>query len=391
MTEKDVWAATDTLRPTEAGKKRKPVVLFFVSGSYIGGLEMMALQLMRELKKEGCSVYCIINAWNDTAFKDMLGRDGTPFYEVKLGWLHLRKPLWTLDTLVHWPGAYAKAKRIINELKPDILHFHNFPNYVFLYPLIKTKAVYTLHETHVPAKKINFIYKLLSRKIDAFVGVSGFIRDCLRKLPVDAAKIKTIYNGIDVSGQPQVRTVRDHPFTFGIVGQVIQHKGHELLIKAVERLIQKKYSFRVKIFGKANDGYAVVLKKEIAAKNLQAFFEWKGFEQNKNTIYSQLDAVVVPTLTPEPLSLSKMEAMYHYCPVIVSDSGGNPELVTDGTDGFIFEAGNDADLAAKLEYFLKNPEKATDMGEAGHRSIKEYSVQRMTAEYMNLYDTLLEK
>src|SRR5882724_8461670 len=98
-------------------------ILFFIGGSYVSGLETVTLYLLRDLKENGYDLQCVINGWNDGVYKKKLDEIDVPFYEVKLGWLYLRKPLWTLDSLVNYPKAYFTCKEIIKSFKPDIFHF----------------------------------------------------------------------------------------------------------------------------------------------------------------------------------------------------------------------------------------------------------------------------
>src|SRR3989442_762168 len=97
-------------------------VLFFTGGSYVSGLEIVTLHLMKGLKEEGYEVRSVVNGWNDGNFKHMLDEAEIKYYVVKLGWLYIRKPLWTIDTLIHYPKAFFTCKKIIQDYNPDVLH-----------------------------------------------------------------------------------------------------------------------------------------------------------------------------------------------------------------------------------------------------------------------------
>ena len=47
-------------------------ILFFIGGSYVSGLEIITLHLIKELKEKGNTVHCIISGWNDGVFKQKL-------------------------------------------------------------------------------------------------------------------------------------------------------------------------------------------------------------------------------------------------------------------------------------------------------------------------------
>ncbi|MCC6475813.1 glycosyltransferase family 4 protein, partial [bacterium] len=85
-----------------------------------------------------------------------------------------------------------------------------------------------------------------------------------------------------------------------------------------------------------------------------------------------------------------LEAMHLGLPCIVSSAGGNPEVVRDKMDGLVFESGNIADLAKKLEQLLAEPNSARVMGESGKiRAREDLTIERCARDYLNLYDEVL--
>ncbi len=94
---------------------------------------------------------------------------------------------------------------------------------------------------------------------------------------------------------------------------------------------------------------------------------------------------MLPSLS-EALSNSLMEAMACGCAVVASAVGGNPELVSDGTTGLLFQAGNTTELGDRLERLIVDEELRTRVGAEASNSIREgfslgASVHRMQAIY----------
>jgi len=81
----------------------------------------------------------------------------------------------------------------------------------------------------------------------------------------------------------------------------------------------------------------------------------------------QADMLIFPTIAEEALGRSAVEAMGVGRPVIASRIGGLPFTVTDGLTGLLFEPGNAADLAGKIEILLDDPSLRCRLGEAGRR------------------------
>lgn len=367
--------------------------MFFCGGSYISGMEVVTIHLMKGLKEEGYEVRCVFSGWNDGNFKKKLDEIGVPNYEIKIGWIYIRKPLWTLDTLINYPKAFAACKKIINEYNPDIFQFCNFSMSMMLYRLIGNKAVYNLQETHSPNFKNRFIFHLLNKKIKYFTAVSEHIVKVMKQLDIPAEKIALIYNGI-----PPVISLHNsseesknkNSFHFAIIGQVALWKGHLVLVDAVEHLlISGVTNFKVLVYGNDTTDFAMELKKIIKKKGVGNYFEWEGFVDNQNELYDNCDVVVVPSLSGEPCSLTIIESMCRGKALIVSNRGGNPELVQDKVNGMIFNATNPVELAECMQYLIQNTSAITSFGaSAKQKANQQYSYQNMTGHYIDLYKRL---
>lgn len=371
------------------GKK----ILVVIGASYVSGLEVVTLHLMKGLKERGYDVRCFVNGWNDGQFKSLLEGAEIPYAEAKLGWLYITKPLWTLDTLLHLPGAFLKGRRFIKTFAPDILHFCGYSSVVMLGPLLKNKAcVYNLQEPHEPSRKHLAIYRILNRRIAAFTAVSRHIGKVLLQLEIPIRKIGLIYNGVPAIQDAAVKEPGEK-MIFGIIGQVASWKGHGNLVDAVVLLRDASCPvFEVKIFGNKDNPYARELKKKIADRGVDAWFSWEGFVRDQDSIYRQVDAVVVPSLSEEPCSLTVLESMMRKKGIIVSDRGGNPELIDHGVTGLVFPAEDPGELARHMRSFLLDRGMAVSLGErAGQKAAGSFTDTRMTDEYIRLYEAILSR
>jgi glycosyltransferase involved in cell wall biosynthesis len=74
--------------------------------------------------------------------------------------------------------------------------------------------------------------------------------------------------------------------------------------------------------------------------------------------------VVVPSRWPDPLPTVAIEALTVGTPVVAARTGGLPELVSDGVEGFLFSPGDGAAMRAALERILSQPELRQRMSTA---------------------------
>jgi glycosyltransferase involved in cell wall biosynthesis len=88
----------------------------------------------------------------------------------------------------------------------------------------------------------------------------------------------------------------------------------------------------------------------------------------------------------EAASLTLMEAMAASRPVVVTDVGGNPEIVRQGVDGLLVPRRDPGALAAALLQVLDSPALARRMGESGAGRVREvYRIDRTVQRYFDLY------
>ena len=104
-----------------------------------------------------------------------------------------------------------------------------------------------------------------------------------------------------------------------------------------------------------------------------------------------IDIFVLPSVS-EALSNALMEAMGCGCSVFASNVSGNPELISSGENGLIFQAGNVADLADKLSMVLARSDLRRKYAQAAARRIAaDFSLTASVERMQNIYDLLYER
>ncbi len=107
--------------------------------------------------------------------------------------------------------------------------------------------------------------------------------------------------------------------------------------------------------------------------------------------YRAADVFVHPSLA-DSFPLAPIEAMACGTPVLVSDAGGLPEIVTDGESGLMFPAGDAAGLAAALEALLGDGALRDRLGESGLARVRDrFTLDRQVDSYLEWYEELAEE
>jgi glycosyltransferase involved in cell wall biosynthesis len=213
----------------------------------------------------------------------------------------------------------------------------------------------------------------------------------LQDLNIPAEKIELVYNGIPpVKTSIAISKSLNIELNFAIIGQIVPWKGHMILVEAVEKLKKRGIlNFKVLVYGNNATDFGIELKKKINIESLEKQFIWKGFVNNQEEVYEECDVVIVPSLSGEPCSLTIIESISRGKAVIVSDRGGNPELIEDNITGMVFNATDSSALADRMECLINNKSLITSLGlSAKQKAVINYSYLNMTDNYIKLYEKL---
>ncbi|KAF2333269.1 glycosyltransferase family 4 protein [Flavobacterium daemonense] len=235
-------------------------------------------------------------------------------------------------------------------------------------------------------KKINKKLKglLFSKYINLFIGVSDYtVNEILKDFGSHLkSKTRTIYNGV-VIDKILIRTERNvSKPTFLVASHLRESKGIQDLIEAVSLLPNKiKEEIKIDIYG---DGpYKVHLEEKIAKYSLKKCFVFIGSKSNLNEIFLQYDYMLQPTHM-ECFSLSILESLAANVPVVTTNVGGNPEVITNNQNGYIFEAKNTKALSSLLEdLYLGNKKISINTRELIANS---FSLPKMVNDHFALLD-----
>lgn len=183
-----------------------------------------------------------------------------------------------------------------------------------------------------------------------------------------------------------------HPYNNNIgeyilyVGRLEEEKGVFDLIKAMGNT-----QYNVKIAGKSSTGYDNQLNNYIqkeGIKNIELIGH-QDANQLKN-LYTNAYCVVVPSLCYDNMPNVAIEAMSFSRPLIVSDLGSMRELVVNGENGFLFEAGNLSDLKNKIIKVIENDSEKLRI--SAHKRVTEiHDAEIHYHTLINIFKELIHK
>ena len=137
------------------------------------------------------------------------------------------------------------------------------------------------------------------------------------------------------------------------LGRVVEEKRIDVLIRALATL-DPALDATLTILG---GGDQLERMKQLAARlKVSDRIRFAGFvdDEEKLEVLGRATVFAMPSIA-ELQSISTMEAMASGLPIVAANAMALPHLVHDGENGFLFEPGDVADLAAKLERVLRMP------------------------------------
>jgi glycosyltransferase involved in cell wall biosynthesis len=206
-----------------------------------------------------------------------------------------------------------------------------------------------------------------------------------------AQKIHVIYNGYPETEHKKTGPKSDAAETskdtlvIGIVANLRPIKRIEDLIRALDLLVESGHKVELRVVG---GGEKAPYETLIAELGLQAHVHLLGSQAEPETFIENFDIAVLCSES-EGFSNAIIEYMRCSKPVVCTRTGGNPEIVSDGLNGYLVQVGNVAELADKLATLIEHPELRETMGREGAASVRgRYSIETMLAEHIALYQSL---
>ncbi|MCW5646882.1 MAG: glycosyltransferase [Sphingopyxis sp.] len=225
---------------------------------------------------------------------------------------------------------------------------------------VKARGADISHFGHDPATAPQLL--TAADKAAGLLAVSDAMCRDMAAIGIDPAKIATHYTGIDTARfHPADRAaardalgIDDAPMIL-TVGALIPRKGQELVIEALAALPGVHYHLAGA--GEAEGRYRALAQRLGVADRVH--FMGPVANADLPMLYRAADAVVMPSAS-EGLANAWVEALACGTPIVISDAGGAPELVTSPLAGRIV-ARNPEAIAVAVEAILANPPAPHDV------------------------------
>jgi glycosyltransferase involved in cell wall biosynthesis len=277
-----------------------------------------------------------------------------------------------------------ELRRIIQHEHPDLINAHApVPGLADVVaglkgpvPLVLTYHSGSMRKGRWQTDSFISLYELVLRRrllerAEWIIASSHFVRDChLTRL---RPKCSVVTPGVDATlFTPAPSVALNRVLFVGGLNRSEAHKGLDRLLRAVADLHHQFPSLELDVVGSGDHvpHYRALCGSLGLGGHVQFLGRLAGPELA--LAYRRATVLALPT-TNDSFPLVLLEAMASGLPVVSTTVGGIPELVEDGTHGFLVDPGDDVALTERLSRVLGDPQLAARLGGAGRARAKSLS------------------
>jgi len=391
---------------------------------FVGGAELIAHFQCKSLRREGHDVMVFAGESHSRNAHYQHSDDvydGVPVRRVRL---HAQDFSPAFANFSH-PAVEQTFAALLDEFRPDLVHVHNVIglscSIVRMAHEWGAKTVVTLHDhwgfcfkntamkterepcvdfsachecqefvddgrsRRIPIRFRQDYFTLFRDSVDAFVSPSRYLAGVYVSAGYPADRMHVVWNGIDVDRFSKIRRSRaEGEVRFSFLGHFGRHKGVHTMLEALP-LLPAWARYRVNLVGggEEREEYERILAASGCGRHVR--FWGKIDNALVDEVYAETDVLILPSLWRENQPVCVTEAMASGCAVIASRTGGSVELVADGVSGFLYDAGDRAQLAGCMARFLDDPSLADRMGSEGRKRMADNSFAASARALTGIY------
>jgi glycosyltransferase involved in cell wall biosynthesis len=302
------------------------------------------------------------------------------------------------NLLISVSAATVRTVRVVS-IRPHVIHLNNHvsPGFEWIIAARVCGAKLIAHQRgHVEPS-------WYSALIDRIVCVSKSVQSTLAVWQPELVP-SVIYDAIDAddvrsqacsTAAADLRRqfgVRPNELLIGVVGNIKDWKGQDVLIRALP-LLPRSIPWKCFVIGSVSTSptsvaYAHLLEDLVREYELSDRVVFTGYRSDVPALVSALDILVHTSIAPEPFGLVILEGMALAKPVVCTAHGGPVEIVEDGVSGFLVPPGDSEALSTRLTTLLVSREMREQTGRAALQRVTFFNVAQHVERMQNMYRSL---
>ncbi len=377
--------------PPTTSRRRRRILLYSPTPEHEpGGVQAAGRVLASGLRQRGDEVH---QRWSQTVSGDGLRLD-----LPRLGGLS-----GLASSVLATAKSLARLAREISHLRPDIVHMHYIGpevlHFLALRPFFRYRLILSAHGSDVMAPTGGRAQRWARHAVgraDAVTAVSAPLRDRLDEYPnMGGTPVHVIPNGIDWDFWSNGERRPARRPTIISVGRLTDVKGHDVLVDAMQQILERLPDARLVIVG---DGELRDELERMSARILPPGSVTITGPQDPEAIRALLAtaAVFVLPSRSEGMPLALLEAMAAGLPAVATDVGAVAHLLVEtdergaGRRGRTVPVEDTDSLATAVVDLLLDDDTAQEMGRHASARAREFDMRAMVDRYDALYAELVD-
>jgi len=331
----------------------------------------------------------------DSYWAPKLIENGCPVSHLKLRYYGELSPLF-------------KLRRLLKEFSPDIVHAHLGPAelYARLALLGNSKTPFVItrhnHKKFFNAPGANLVERWVMKRAQHFIGISDSVRATFtQKIPETRDRFGVVHYGVDpgifsnVSREKILELrrewgVKESTILLGTIARLVPVKSLHTLLEGFALFQQDKEKTDIQLVLVGQGPLESELRERASALGIGSKIIWAGFRSDIPLAVNTFDIFALTSLS-EGFGLVTLEAMAASKPVICTRVGSLPEIVVDGSTGFLIPPKQPEAFAAALETLVADQQTRNSFGSSGFERARLFSLSKVVDKTMKIYQNLLSK
>jgi glycosyltransferase involved in cell wall biosynthesis len=247
----------------------------------------------------------------------------------------------------------------------------------------------------IKLKKI-FLYVLLSHRTHKIIAVSDSIKRNISAFPLIRSKnIETIVNGIRlISNSSGMRDEKrrelglsPEDFVIGTVGRLFPEKNIEMQLEMAGKLAPLIPTLKLVVVSKKYD-YIQKLESIVERLGISKHVLFTGLRRDIPEILATFDIFIMTSFS-EGTSIALLEAMSAGLPILVSDVGGNRDIIKHNSNGLLFEVHDFDAFCRHIQDLHRDADLRYRLAANAQKSSNAYSISGMLDRYRDVYLSMI--
>ncbi|MGB9735985.1 MAG: glycosyltransferase [bacterium] len=380
----------------QTNNTKKIKILYLTTSSKIGGSEQVILAIMENINRDQFDIeVCTLGPRG--ALHEELDKLKVKNYSldiVKKNWMHI-------------PIGFYKLYKLLKKENYEILNtwlFHASVAGIFINKFVKIPCVVESRQYADLMYKYNLkirqtLDRIASHEVDHIIACSDGVKKVLMNYErVEPWKITVIYNGTEINkfkprNIEQRQQIKEKlkvgdKIVLTFTAHLRPAKGHQYLLEAISKIKNQYPNIVLFLIG---DGILMneltTITKQLDIENNVRFW---GYRADIPNFLSATDIYVHPSVE-EGFGIAIIEAMAAGLPVIATNVGGIPEIITNGVNGILVPPENPQALADAIVELIEHPDRRKILSEKARQYVElTFNNQTMTKEYAEIYFKLVK-